>query len=147
MTDSEAEVIDHLTAAVGYRPHESLVVLPFCEHDEAPLVLCELPDLPGPVLARRFSTEVTAAVRQEPWAEWMILVLYTGQPFGDPQRPVHYAFVEEICARLHRAGLHLRGAFCVAHDGWGRYEFRPEHRGGLCRRPLRELDPTYFSAG
>lgn len=121
---------------LGYRPAQSVVLVPFSRSRSIGAMRFDLPDekTPGDEIDRICATFIGMICRL-PEADAVAMITYTDARFSDGGMP-HRMLIEGLQRRADSCGIRLTDALCVAADGWG------SHLDPLCPesgRPLAEL--------
>jgi len=115
---------------VGYRPRESLVLVPVSGRETCGVLRIDLP--PAADIDRCAST-VVGYVRRIPRADDVIIIVYTDGPALDGAGVAYEELAAAVIDRAEDLGLRVTGEVCIGADGWTTYR---DPR----LRPLDEID-------
>ncbi|MGO1839453.1 MAG: DUF4192 family protein [Candidatus Microbacterium stercoravium] len=103
---------------VGYRPRESLVLVPISGRETCGVLRI---DLPRTVDLDRCASAAVACVRRIPQADALIIIVYTDAPALDGSGVAYEALTAAVIDRADDLGLRVTGEFCIGADGWTSY--------------------------
>jgi len=103
---------------VGYRPHESLVLVPISGRETCGVLRIDLPRVAD---TDRCASTAVAYVRRIPQADDVIIIVYTDAPALDGSGVAYEALAAAVIDRADDLGLRVTGEFCVGADGWTSY--------------------------
>jgi hypothetical protein len=124
-----AEFLSLIPRMLGYRPAQSLVLIPFHGSSSLGAMRFDLPDSGSDEIDSVASTVIGMTCRL-PEADGVAVIVYSGIGFAETGGMPHRALCDALERRADACGLRLTDALCVAADGWGSY-----------------LDPTCPAAG
>ncbi|WP_243076198.1 DUF4192 family protein [Microbacterium sp. SS28] len=129
---SAAQFLSLVPRLLGYRPTQSLVLIPFAGSRSLGAVRLDLPD--DPASADSVAATVLGMVCRLPDADALVAIVYTDDAFADGMP--HAGLLTAIVDRADACGIRVSDSLCVAADAWGS-SFDP----GLpsAGRPLAEL--------
>jgi hypothetical protein len=133
---SAAEFLSLVPHLLGFRPTQSLVVIPFTGSRSLGAMRFDLPgDEPDAV--DRVAATIIGMVCRVAEAEALTAVMYTDARFEDAGRMPHRDLSDALVRRADACGLRVTDSLCVAPDGWGSFlDGDCPHEG----RPLADLD-------
>lgn len=121
---------------LGYRPVQSVVLVPFSSSRSIGAMRFDLPDESAPFdEIDRIGATLIGMICRLPEADAVAMIAYTDARFSDGGMP-HRMLIEALQRRADSCGIHLTDALCVAADGWG------SHLDPMCPeagRPLTDL--------
>ncbi|MEO6826616.1 MAG: DUF4192 family protein [Microbacteriaceae bacterium] len=121
--DSAADFLALVPLLVGHQPHESLVLVGFHGNRTHGAFRFDLPGSQSELVFKRAATSLIGMLCKLPGVDAVVPVIYTNQTFDESgSGPVPLSgFADRIIARARSAGFFVRGALCVAQNGWGSY--------------------------
>lgn len=134
-------LVPHLA---GMRPTQSVVCVPFIGRRTAGGAMrINIPKSRRADIRRVVSVAVGAMSRIA-GVDRVDVVIYTNATFERERGIPHVQVGRELVGGFERAGFDVRGAFCVAADGWGDYLDRDHDPVG---RPLSEIEERATALG
>jgi hypothetical protein len=130
-----AQFLSLVPKMLGFRPTQSLVLIPFAGPRSIGAMRFDLPESAGPDDLARISATLIGMVCRLPEADAVAAVAYTDATFAGSSIP-HHDLILALESRADACGIRVNDALCVASDAWGSY-FDP-----ACPetgRPLAEL--------
>lgn len=112
-----AEFLALVPRLAGFRPSESIVLVPFVGTRTAGVMRIDLPVGADAEETDRCAATFLGMVCRLPDADGFAAVVYTDASY-DGSMP-HRALLEALSTRADAAGLRMMDALCVAADGWG----------------------------
>ena len=129
---SAAQFLALVPRMLGFRPAQSLVLIPFSGSRSLGAMRVDLPLDDDSVDAA--AATIIGMVCRLPEADAVATVVYTDRTFTEGMP--HAALSRSLANRADACGIRLSDALCVAADGWGSYLDHGVPPGG---RPLAEL--------
>lgn len=133
--EDDADLLAMVPRLAGYTARESLVCVAFAGKRSTQAFRLELPSRDRDADRRGLADAVIAVCRTLHRVDRVALVIYTDRSFEAEHGIPCDDLAQAVGRRVHRAGLHLAGCFCVAADGWGDY-LAPRPRRA---RPLSDI--------
>jgi hypothetical protein len=118
---------------LGYRPSQSLVLIPFSGSRSVGAMRFDLPTVGETDEIDRIAATLIGMVCRLPDADALAAVFYTDERFADDGMP-HRDLVAGLERRADACGLQMTDALCVAADAWG------SHFDPACPEAGRPLD-------
>lgn len=116
----DADLLAAVPVIAGYHTRNSIVCVLF----RGRYTLCAFRvDLPRRHRHADYKATVDGVIQlaKTAGAEFAVPVIYTDRSFEQEHGIPWPDFAKMLNERMHRAGLHLHGSFCVAADGWRSY--------------------------
>lgn len=135
--ETDADFLAMVPHIAGFTAHESLVVVMLREGRTCGAFRIDLPKRQRTADSRELAGAVVELLKRARGVDLIVPVIYTDATFEAEHGIPRKSFAEDLGERIHRAGFHLNGYFCVAGDGWGSYFDEELPREG---HPLAELD-------
>lgn len=127
---SAVHLLQSVPLQVGYRPRESLVLIPIVRQTTNGVLRV---DLPGPGHIDRCATVAVGCLRPMPDVDDAIVIVYTDESALDGSGVAYEQLVTAVIDRAEAIGIRVTGEMCVGSDGWTSYR-DPQ------LRPLDEID-------
>lgn len=123
-----AEFLALIPRLAGFRPVDSLVLVPFRGSRTLGVMRVDLP--PDDAEVDSIAATLIGMVCRVREADAVALVVYTGRELRDGERLAYADLAAAIEAKADACGLRVADALCVGADAWGSY-LHPEHGGSL----------------
>lgn len=136
---SDAELLALIPRVAGYTASNSIVCVAFGGKRTVGAFRVNMPAQRRLADYRKVSTVVAKSLDRMPGADGVAVAIYTDLTFEQECGIPWLGFERQLTTRLHKEGFTMKGAFCVAPDGWASYFDRDYPRAG---RPLDEIEPS-----
>lgn len=133
---NDAEFLAMVPSLLGRHVRESLVCVLFHGTRTADTFRIDLPTRHRHADYRAVADAVVRIASSAASADRVAVVIYTDSSFEHEHGMPWIDFADLLLGRIHRTGLHLVGAWCVAADAWGDYFEQPRP---LTRHSISEI--------
>lgn len=106
---------------VGFRPHNSLVLVAFRGKRTGGAYRVDLPAPASETVYKRIATTLIGMLCKIQGADGVIPVIYTEDSFSECGGIPRESLMRRLLSRANTAGFVVKEALCVASDGWGSY--------------------------
>lgn len=136
---SAAEFLSLVPRMLGFRPSDSLVLIPFDGSRSLGAMRVDLPrrDVDDPPALEGAASTLLGMMCRVPHADGFAMVVYTEVRFADEGEAPHRRLIQALERHADSCGVRVTDALCVAPDAWGSYLDPLSPDTG---RPLSDLD-------
>lgn len=115
---SAVHLLQSVPKLVGYRPRESLALVPIADRTTCGVLRI---DLPGTSDVARCATIAVGYLRQMPGVDAVIVLVYTDAPALDGAGVSYEDLVSAVIDRAEAIDIRVAGEICIGSDGWSSY--------------------------